>query len=359
MLIKKHKIYLGIIALLFLFAALPTLAFAALTEKQTYRILNSLLADNFDVSFEAEELTIAFSDDGPPEINRYKIGRLMPSKRRRDTYRLDGSTKEIMVQDEDMQIVSYPDKKMVVRSRRKPDTKTKAISAKLVSLVLKNYHLKSTGKEMVSGRSAIVVVISPKEKGTRPSFRVWIDHETGLPLKTETYSIDGTLSFLSTLSGVVINPSFPQDYFVIMVPLGTKAYEPPVASLENVNNSKEKLSPAVSHALKGGYFLKETGLSDSGHIQSIYHDGINSISVFTEDRNDVISGRMKKGDKSQAILNNVKRGGFEGFFCNRNRNNILSFISGSHRYILVGELSKEGLVDIAIDLKAEVGKNEN
>ena len=359
MLIKEHKIYLGIIALLFLFAALPTLSFGALTEKQAYRILNSLLADNFEVSFEAEELVIAFSDDGAPEINRYKIGRLMPSKRRRDTYRLDGSIKEIMVQDEDMQIVSYPDKKMVIKSRRKPDTKTKAISAKLVALVRQNYHLKSTGKEMVSGRSTIVIAINPKEKGTRPSFRVWIDHETGLPLKTETYSIDGKLSFLSILSGVVINPSFPQDYFVIMVPLGTKAYEPPVASLENVNKSKEKLAPGVSHALKGGYLLKETGLSDSGHIQSIYHDGINSVSVFTKDSNDVISGSTKKGDKSQVTLNNVKRVGFEGFFCNRGKNNILSFISGSHRHILVGEVSKKGLIDIAIDLKEGLTQNEN
>ena len=358
MLTHKYKIYPGIVALLLFFAALPTLSFAALSEKQTYRILNSLLADNYEVSFEAEELLIAFSDDGAPEINRYKIGRLMPSKRRRDTYRLDGSIEEIVVQDEDMQIVSYPEKKMVVRSRLKPNIKSKAISTELVSLVRQNYHIRSMDKDMVSGRSAVVVVISPKEKGTRPSFKAWIDHETGLPLKTETYSIDGTLSFLSTLSDIVINPSFPQDYFVIMVPPGTKAYEQPSTASDDIDRVEGSVKRSVTSVLKGGYLLKKTGLDERGNPQSIYHDGLNSISVFSEDWNDNLSMKMEKEAKnSETILNKVKKGRFEGFLCSKNRNNILSFISGSHRYILVGEVSKKGLIDIAIDLKAKVGKS--
>ncbi len=360
MLIHKYKIYPAIVVLLLFFAALPTLSFAALSEKQTYRILNSLLTDNYEVSFEAEELLIAFSEGGPPKINRYKIGRLIPSKRRRDTYRLDGTVEEIMVQDEYLQIVSYPEKKMVVRSPRNPNAKTKAISTELVSLVQRNYHIISTGKEMVSGRSAVVVEINPKEKGTRPFYKAWIDHETGLPLKTETYTIKGALSFLSTLSDVVINPSFPQDYFVIMVPSGTKAYEQPSTDSGDINGVAENERMLVSRALEGGYLLKKTGLDERGNIQSIYHDGLNSISVFSEDWNDDLSRHMEKEAKgSQTILDKVKKGNFEGFICSRKRDNILSFISGSHRYILVGEVSKEGLIDIAIDLKAELGKSEN
>lgn len=360
MLIHKYKIYPTIIALLLFFASLPALSFAALSEKQTYRILNSLLTDNYEVSFEAEEVLIAFSEGGAPKISRYKIGRLMPSKRRRDTYRLDGTVEEIMVQDEDMQIVSYPDKKMVVRSRRNPNDKTKVISTELVSLVLQNYHISLADKEMISGRSAVVVKISPKVKGTRPYFKAWIDHETGLPLKTETYTIEGALSFLSTLSDVVINPSFPQDYFVIMVPHGTKAYEQPYTDSDDVSETDGNETLHVPRALEGGYLLKKTGLDERGNAQSIYHDGLNSISVFSEDWNDDLSRHMeKKAKTSQATLNKVKKGSFEGFLCNRNRDNILSFISGSHRYILVGEVSKKGLIDIAIALKAELGKNEN
>jgi negative regulator of sigma E activity len=225
--------------------------------------------------------------------------------------------------------------------------------------VKENYNIRSTGKDVISGRSAVVVVIKPREKGTRPSFKIWIDHETGLPLKTETYTIDGSLSFLSTLSGVAINPSFPQDYFVIMVPRGTKAFEPPATLVKNISNPAKKTSAVKILPLKGGYYLKDTSLSESGNLQSIYHDGINSISVFSEDLSTVDSGGMKSAKRHKGVLNNVKLGSFEGFFCSRNRNNILSFISGSHRYIVVGEVSKKGLIDIAIDLKAEFGKNEN
>ena len=352
MLIKKHKIYTLVIASFFLSALLPSLSFAELSEKQTYKILNSLLANVYDVSFEAEELLITFSDSGAPEINRYKIGRMLPDKMRRETYRLDGSVEELMVQDEDVQIVSYPDKKAVIRSLRIADNKNKAIDNELVSLIRKNYHIKSTGRDTISGRSAIVVVISPKEAGSRPSFRVWIDHETSLPLKTETYSFDGSLSFLSTLSAVVINPSFPSDYFVIMVPHGTKAFEAEAAPSKNSSNPSKKISAGKSHALKGGYFLKETGLSESGNIQSIYHDGINNISLFSEDLSAADLELTNKNSKGN--LNNVKREDFEGFFCSRNRNNILSFISEKQRYILVGEVSKKALIDIAMDLKSEV-----
>ena len=360
MLTHKYKIYPAIVVALLFFTALPALSFAALNEKQTYRILNSLLTDNYEVSFEAEELLIAFSEGGAPTINRYKIGRLLPSKRRRDTYRLDGTVEEIMVQDEYLQIVSYPDKKMVVRSPRNPNAKTKAISTELVSLVQQNYHIRSTGKEVVSGRSAIVVEIKPKGKGTRPSFKAWIDHETGLPLKTETYAIEGALSLLSTLSDVVINPSFPQDYFVIMVPSGTKAYEQPTTDSDNINAIAEKEKLLVPRALEGGYLLKKTGLDERGNLQSIYHDGLNSISFFSEDWNDDLSRHMEKEAKSsKTTLSKVKKGSFEGFLCSRKRDNILSFISGTHRYILVGEVSKKALIDIAIDLKAELGKNEN
>ncbi|MDT8317263.1 MAG: sigma-E factor regulatory protein RseB domain-containing protein [bacterium] len=360
MLIDKYKIYPAIVALLLFSAYLPTPSAAALSEKQTYRILNSLLTDNYEVSFEAEELLIAFSEGGAPKISRYKIGRLMPSKRRRDTYRLDGTVEEIMVQDDFLQIVSYPDRKVVVRSRRNPNAKTEAISRELVSLVQKNYHIKSAGKEPLSGRDAFVVEISPKEKGTRPSFKAWIDHETGLPLKTETYTIEGALSFLSALSDVVINPSFPNDYFVIMVPHGTKAYEQTSADLDDEGGTGKNKKLRVPPALEGGYLLKKSGLDEKGNLQSIYHDGLNSISVFSEDWNDDLSRHMEKEAlSSKNKLNKVKKGRFEGFFCSRDRDNILSFISGSHRYILVGEVSKKGLIDIAIDLKSEIEKNEN
>jgi outer membrane lipoprotein-sorting protein len=320
-------------------------------------MLGAILGDDFDVSFEAEEVVITFSDAGTPEVSRYKIGRLAPYKMRRDKYRLDGSLEEMMVRDEEIQIVSYPDKKVVVRSQRNTGTEKGALKSELVSLVRKNYDVKPLGREMVEGRRALVIVIAPKEEGTRPSFRVWLDHETGLPLKTETYSIDGTLSFLSALSGVAINPSFPRDYFVIMVPHGTKAFELPVVQAGGNGRVEEEKPAGMSYALKGGYILKETGVDDKGNRQSIYHDGLNTISVFSEDWNDALSRRMEKeAGRPKAILSKVRRGDFEGFYCSRNRNNILSFISGGHRYILVGEVSKKGLVDIAIDLRKEMDK---
>ncbi|MDH3974253.1 MAG: hypothetical protein OEV42_08235 [Deltaproteobacteria bacterium] len=348
-----NRSYFVSFVLLFLLSHSSSLWGASFSSEQVDSLLENLLRGDYYVSFEAEELTIHFSH-GEPQINRFKVGKLKPHKMRREKYAIDGSVEEIIVHDDELQIVSYPKQNIVVRSPRNKTGVRADEKRKLIDLVKKNYDVVFVGNAVISSRPSVIVSINPKDRGSRPSYKVWIDHKTSMPLKTETYSIDGSLSFHSTLSNIVINPSFSQDYFVIMVPGGTVAYEQPPSSSKPQNEEK-KLKKLPYFNLGGGYELKESLPHEKGNLQLIYHDGLNMVSIFSEDWNKDKAGFLKKMEASSGgIVERIREKNFEGYYCNRGGENILNFISDKHRYVIVGEVSKKGLVDLAIEFKERV-----
>jgi len=314
-------------------------------------LIENLLSGDYSVSFEAEEV-VALLSDSETRISRYKIGRLLPDKMRKEKYRIDGTLEEIMVHDRDMQIISYPEKKIVTRRPRSDKALSNVQDKSILALLKKNYNIELTGDSVVAGRSSFALNITPKDKGSRPSLKVWMDHKTGMPLRTETYGPDGFLSFFSYISKITVNPAFSRDYFVILVPNGTAAYEEQpetdAAAVQLPEISKSKILPSLS----GGYVLKEKRVDEKGNFQLVYHDGLNSLSVFSEDwddnREDHFEMLARKGDK---MVERVKKKSFEGYFCSRGSENILSFISDKHRYTVVGDVSREGLINISLDLQ--------
>ena len=207
-------------------------------------------------------------------------------------------------------------------------------------------------RDEVSGRESLLFSIKPKERGTRPAFKIWIDDETALVLKTEAYSSEGVLTYLSALSHIIINPSFSHNYFAIMVPRGTIAYEPATSIIKTHSSEIVRKRWDYPNRLSGGYILKKAMEDDRGQLQLLYHDGLNSISVFSEKwrhEKNKISGKIASGMNS--LIEKVKMNGFEGFFCRRGTENIMSFISNNHRFTIVGAVSKGGLVEISRDLK--------
>jgi len=347
--VKNKSFYIPFF-LLFILIYYPSLCGASLSSDQVDSLLGNLLRGDYYVSFEAEEVTIQFSH-GEPLISRFKLGKLKPHKMRRERYALDGSIEEIMVHDDELQIISYPKKNIVVRTSRSRTGNDSEEYKRLIDLVKKNYDIKLVGNSIVSSRASIIISITPREEASRPSYKVWLDHETSMPLKTETYSIDGTLVFLSTLSNILINPSFQQDYFVIMVPRGTTAYEQSQPELNSPDEDKT-LGQLSYYYLSGGYELKERLFDEKGNLQLIYHDGLNVISLFSEDWNEDKMAFLKKMEESPGdVVERIKRNDFEGYYCNRGSENILNFIWDKHRYVIVGEVAKNGLVDLAIEFK--------
>ncbi|MBE9536715.1 MAG: hypothetical protein IMF07_05995, partial [Proteobacteria bacterium] len=276
-------------------------------------IIKALLREGQPVSYKAEEVVIFFSDLEAPRVHSYKTGVLKPYKMRRESYGIDGSVEEVIVHDSEMQIVYYPSEKMVLRSPREK-LRTSPLVTELTRLIKANYDVYVEGEAKVSGRKVSIVSIMPKERGTRPGFKVWLDQEYLLPLKTETYDLEGNISYQNTYRKLVINPSFNQGYFVIMVPPGAAAYELPSSSSGNLEGNE---MPKLKH-VSGGYVLKEAFKDGDEHFQIIYHDGLNSISVFIEDWNEaenLSAGKMFS--RSGAMLERINFKGLDATFCKR------------------------------------------
>ncbi len=265
------------ILIVFSFLSFSSCFSFASSDEYVDSILEALLRDTHPVSYEAEEVVIFFSESEAPRVHRYRTGVFKPYKMRRESYGIDGSVQEVIVHDSEMQIVYYPSEKIVVRSPREK-IRDSQIVEEMAVLIKANYDVHIEGEAKVSGRKVYIVSIMPKKRGTRPGFRVWLDRDYLLPLKTETYDLKGNISYQNTYRKLAINPSFKQDYFVIMVPPGTVAYESAAAA----GNPKDYEMPELKQ-VPGGYVLKEALKGEDGHFQIIYHDGLNSISVFSED----------------------------------------------------------------------------
>ena len=348
---KNLRASLTFLVILFISVLFPARSPAFSDTQNVDHILETLVRDDYYVSYQAEEVVIFFSNS-EPKIERYKVGKLKPHKMRREKYNLDGTLEEVIVNDEELQIISYPKRKIAIKSPLSKNKKSVVSKKELINLIKNNYDIKPVDKDGISGRKALVISIKPKERGTRPSFNVWFDSETGLIMKTETFGTDGRLSYLSSLRNIVINPSFPHDYFVIMVPPGTAAYEPAGTVVKTHDPDKVKKQRDFFDKLSGGYVLKEVMEDDKGQLQLLYHDGLNSVSVFSEQWSNERSKMLEKIESGTGqLIERVKISGFEGFFCRRGSENIMSFVSNDHRFTVVGEVSKQGLVNISIDLK--------
>lgn len=335
----------------FLLLLSSSLSFAS-SHEDVNSILDALLGDTYPVSYKAEEVVIFFSESEAPRVRNYRTGVLKPDKIRRESYSISGSAEDVVVHDTEMKIVYYPSEKIVVRGPREK-IRTKQIVAEMAMLVKANYDIHVEGESKVSGRKVFVVSITPKKRGTRPSFRVWMDQDYLLVLKTETHGIEGKISYQNTYKKLTINPSFNQGYFVIMVPPGTAAYEIESTSGGNVDVNDMLELQNVS----GGYVLKETVKNGDGHFQLIYHDGLNSISVFSEDLTESESVSTEKiFSQSGAMVEKVNIKGLDAIFCKRGSESLMRFVSDGHKYTVVGEASKEGLVEISLDIKKRAGK---
>ena len=67
-----------------------------------------------------------------------------------------------------------------------------------------------------------------------------------------------------------------------MVPHGTTAYEQPPA-VTKTPDERKILKKLPYFELGGGYELKDRLVDEKGNLQLIYHDGLNMISLFSED----------------------------------------------------------------------------
>jgi sigma-E factor negative regulatory protein RseB len=210
---------------------------------------------------------------------------------------LNGTPREV-IRDKESVTCVLPDSNEVSIDKRTPSTKFLNILPQDLDQLDNHYSFQSAGKTRIANRQAQVVVIVPNDR-LRYGYRFALDHESGLPLKSDLLNEHGELveqtMFTDLQIGVAqINELYSRES---LYTYRLKNYQDRTAKIPLPDTSKWNFI-----GLPNGFQLsmqhqlvdhKGTDLID----QYVFSDGLSSLSVFVEQetREEAFSGVSRLG----------------------------------------------------------------
>ena len=198
----------------------------------------------------------------------------------------------------------------------------------------------------------VMVMFDPKYHD-RPSWKIWIESEHGLIVRTEVYDVTGNLALLSAFSDLTFQPKLSEKSFVVTVPKGTKME----TSVENHFHTVEEAQIQVGFHIAAptymtpGFLLNAVISSPTERgekVQLSYIDGMSTISIFEEKQAAEVEASM--GTTKEIDINSS----IKGTFHDHGLIKILRWALDAERFVtLVGEVSDTELVKIAASITAK------
>ena len=193
----------------------------------------------------------------------------------------------------------------------------------------------------------VIVSFQSKTKD-RPAWKIWINSEYGLVVRTEIYDIKGNLALLSAFSELTLQPKLPEKTFTMTVPKGTTVTRSVEQSFQSVKEAQEHVSFSISEPtyMPSGFILSTVIVSKTKQgekIQLAYIDGMSSLSVFEDKRTSSSTATSPKTSKEVAINSTVK-----GTFRDHGLLKILDWNLAQDVHVtLIGEVADSELLKIA------------
>ena len=169
------------------------------------------------------------------------------------------------------------------------------VAAERFALMLENYKAHWEGQETISGRTVEVVRLSPLHpvEGARgPARKLWIDAETGLTLRQQSYNYMMMKVMESVLSEVDFSPRITPNTFVTAQSLRVAAQTKPWLAHDAGNNHERvaklaELYPPEVKSPPPGFQFDSVGThrcqvctGSCYATLSRYTDGLNTLTVF-------------------------------------------------------------------------------
>ena len=190
------------------------------------------------------------------------------------------------------------------------------------------YEFAISGKDRVAGRKAVIVSITPKD-GLRFAHRLWLDMQTGFPLKSERADEQGQLVDRIRFADIEIGVELSELELSSGHPLGNFKWYPAVQT-----GRSEATFDWHSDGLPAGY------RKESGHVETldasttvvthiVYTDGLSRVSVF-----------IKPGDGNTSTTR-AQLGNAHSY----------SMLKGEFRVTAVGEAPPAAVEQIALSMQ--------
>ncbi len=198
--------------------------------------------------------------------------------------------------------------------------------------------------------SGDIMVSFQSKTHDRPSWKIWLESEYGLIVRTEVYDVQGNLAILSAFSDLTFQPKLSEKAFVMTVPKGTKMQRSLEKHFRTIEEAQTEVSFSIlePHYLPSGFILSSVIQSEAEQgekVQLTYLDGMSSISVFQEQRAEEVTS-TEKASKEVEINTTVK-----GTFHDHGLLKILRWqIEQKLLITLVGEVADTELLKIAASI---------
>ena len=196
---------------------------------------------------------------------------------------LDGSGREF-VREGDELTCYFPDKKTVLVERRVPDGPLLGALPALGENDSHVYEIRGGERERLLGRTTRVVALQPRDE-YRYGYRLWIDEQTSMPLKTQLCGASGEVLEQIVFSNIDLPERIPDSMFKPQVDAST--YRWLRADRQLALNSTPALWEAMR--LPAGFRMATRSVqalpgSSEPATHLVFTDGVASVSVFVEPR---------------------------------------------------------------------------
>ena len=196
---------------------------------------------------------------------------------------LDGSGREFIREGDELTCY-FPDRREVLVERRAPDGPLLGALPAIDDRSALVYEIRGGERQRLLGRTTRVVALHPRDQ-YRYGYRLWIDEETSMPLKTQLCDRSGTVIEQILFSSIDLPERIPNSMFKPQV--DASGYTVLRAERQVANNT----SPALWEAMRlppGFRMTTRSSQAMPGSKEPVAHlvftDGVASVSVFVEPR---------------------------------------------------------------------------
>lgn len=196
---------------------------------------------------------------------------------------LDASGREFIREGDELTCY-FPDKRTVLVERRSPDGPLLGALPSLAEGDSQVYEIRGGERERMLGRTTRVVALHPRDE-YRYGYRLWIDEQTSMPLKTQLCDQSGQVIEQILFSSIDLPERIPDSMFKPQVDASSFRW------LRADRRVASASTPALWDAMRlppGFRIASRANQSLPGSSEPVAHlvftDGVASVSVFVEPR---------------------------------------------------------------------------
>jgi negative regulator of sigma E activity len=324
-------------------------------------VLKRIMNPPENLSFKGTEIQILIGKDGVPVVKKFTVEQ-KGGEFSRTKAGENAQPDEIYIKNQHGSWIYYPQQEKLVKREHANDADENFSSwnEEKLKKIQDNYEVKHIKDTTIAGRPCSVYSFRPKEKG-RLFREFWVDTQSGLPLRIDTYSPDGRLLNLASFEAIEFNPEFPQDFSKAhFMEQATKGAQQNVLDVILVPTEKlqETLKSKVQFPgyVPKGYSLKNVfaqKMERGERYQLIYSDGMAPLSIFQE----VTEGGLRPEEFADLEAVPIGKDG-DGYFKQKGLIKILCFTAGKNRQTIIGEIEKNEILKIAESFYTTTGGTE-